>query len=199
MKKRTKILLPTTALALGIGAFALTGELSEGTKAYQNYATQNEYKTGDIYTGKKANAKQNAKRHIEIEGKVTGISKDSITVDVPFQGSKTFKIDKNTKLKKSSLKKISKGSLVEIDANGDYAYKIEAEKSIETEGIIIKITEQEVTAEQNGKQETFKKAGNFRIDAEDYSGALEGLQAEIKLNAKSEVKELEIDEDGADD
>lgn len=196
MKKRTKVLLPTTALALGLGAFALTGELGEGTKAYKNYETQNEYKTGDIYTSKKANAKLNAKkRHIEVEGKVTGLSKDKITVDVPFQGSKTFKIDKNTKVKKGSLKKISKGSLVEIDANGNYAYKIETERSIETEGIIIKITQQEVTVEQNGKQETFKKAANFRIDAEDYSGALEGLRAEISLNAKSEVKELEIDED----
>jgi len=195
MKKRTKVLVPTTALALGIGAFALTGELSD-TKAYKNYETQNEYKTGDIYTSKKANAKQNAKkRHIEVEGKVTRLSKDKITVDVPFQGSKTFKIDKNTKVKKDSLKKISKGSLVEIDANGEYAYKIETERSIETEGIIIKITQQEVTVEQNGKQETFKKAANFRIDAEDYSGALEGLRAEVSLNAKSEVKELEIDED----
>jgi|GEM_PF-2862056 len=205
MKKRTKILLPASAaLAVGIGAFAIFGELNEGTKAYGNYTTQNEYKTGDIYSGQKSGNKTDKQNkgqviHNEAEGKVVNLTKNQIVIETPFQGEKTFTIDKNTKIKKDGLAKLKKGSLVEIDANKELAYKIEIEKSIEADGTIIKITDKEVTAEQDGKQKTFTKAANFHIDAEDYQGALEGIPAELSLNDKSEIEELEVDLEEDDD
>lgn len=205
MKKRTKILLPASAaFAVGIGAFAIFGETNEGTKAYGNYTTQNEYKTGDVHNGQKsANQADNFNKsktlHNEAEGKVINLTKKQIVIETPFDGKKTFTIDEKTKIEKDHFAKLEKGSLVEIDANEERAYKIDIEKSIEADGTIIKITDKEVTAEQNGKQKTFTKAANFRIDAEDYQGVLEGVPAEINLNSKSEIEELEIDLDEEDD
>lgn len=200
MKKRTKILLPTTALALGLGAFAITGELGEGTEASYTSGAQNEYKTGDVYISEKSAEKNHGKHGAgeEVEGKVITLSKNSLTVDVPFQEEKTFKMSASTKIEDKPMKKLEEGALVEVDARNDEAYKIDIEKSIETEGILIEVTEQNVTLEREGVQKTFKKAAGFRIDADDYSGALEGLHSEIKLDEKFEVKELEIDEEDDD-
>lgn len=190
MKKWMKKTLPAgAALAAGIGAFSMFSDVDE-TNAYRNYET-----TGNAAAAAKSNGHA---AFTEAEGKVTSISKRSITIDVPFQGKKTFSIDDKTRIKKKLHLPLKKGTIAEIDANGKQAYEIETERSIDAHGTIVSITNKAVTLEQNGKRETFAKASRFKIDSDEYQGALEGVPAEISLNAKNQITELEIEMDDDD-
>lgn len=130
----------------------------------------------------------------DVDGKVIEVTEEKITVDIPLQGEKTFTIDQNTKIE-DFLQPLKKGSLVDIEANGDLAYKIEAEKTIDAHGTIVAVTEDAVTINYNGTEQSFKKAANFRIDSDGYVGAIEGLPSEFSLNENYEMIDLEIDID----
>src|SRR5690606_11955801 len=105
----------------------------------------------------------------DIDGKVTEVSDKQITIDVPLEGSKTYKIDTQTRVEDLFLP-LKKGVLVDIDTNGETAYHIETQRTMDSYGVIVEITDTEVTIDANGLQQIFKKASSFRIDADGYKG-----------------------------
>lgn len=193
MKTWMKIIIPIgVVLAVGIGGFVIYEDITEDRWENQIYATaiQNQGNQGNTsFEGVMD----------DIDGKVTEVSDKQITIDVPLEGSKTFLIDTQTRIEDLFLP-LKKGVLVDIDTNGETAYHIETQRTMDSYGVIVEITDTEVTIDANGIQQTFKKASTFRIDADGYKGAVQGLPAEITLNTNLEVVglEIELDFDGDD-
>ncbi|MFE8697165.1 hypothetical protein ACFYKT_12545 [Cytobacillus sp. FJAT-53684] len=204
MKIGKKAAIATGILLLiggAILAFVLD-EYDDRTRGYETYqtATAGTTTSANTTTPTVHTASGSTSPFTGSEGKISEVSKNQITVEVPLQGSKTFIIDQNTKIE-DLFQPLKKGVLVDIHANGESAYHIETEKTIDANGVIVKITDQDVTVNYNGTEETFVKASNFRIDTDGYKGALEGLPTEITLNDQLQVVSLEIDieDDGLDD
>lgn len=188
MKTWMKIIIPIgIVLAVGVGGFIIYEDITEDRWENQIYATaiQNQGNQGNTsFEGVMD----------DIDGKVTEVSDKQITIDVPLEGSKTFLIDTQTRIEDLFLP-LNKGVLVDIDTNGETAYHIETQRTMDSYGVIVEITDTEVTIDANGTQQTFKKASTFRIDADGYKGAVQGLPAEITLNTNLEVVGLEIELD----
>ncbi|MGM9949901.1 MAG: DUF5666 domain-containing protein [Lysinibacillus sp.] len=194
MKSWSKLSVIAGVLVIaGAGAAFGYEEFYDEKNGYQDYVS-----SADAIEAAPASAStspsQPTSPFSDVDGKVTEVTDEKITVDVPFQGTKTFTIDKNTKIE-DFLQPLKKGSLVDIEANGDVAYKIEAEQTMDAHGTIIAVTDQEVTIHYNGTEQSFKKAAKFQVDADGYIGAIEGLPAEISLNENLEIVELEIEND----
>lgn len=198
MKTWTKITIITGITAVvGIGSFLGFSHYYEENHSYKNYVSNSTNTPSSTNSTVESNGDTNGTlptypSFIDVDGKVIELTSDTIIVDVPLQGEKTFTIDQNTRME-SFLHPIKEGSLVDIEANGNLAYKIEAEKSIDVHGKIVTITDTMVTIHYNGVEQSFKKAPNFRIDSDGYVGALEGLPAEFSLNENFEMVDLEID------
>ena len=197
MKLWTKLSITAGILALaGAGAAYGYEELYDEKGGYQDYVSSEKAIEASTTSTPAASPSQpeQASPFSDVDGKVTEITEEKITVEVPFLGAKTFTIDQNTKIE-DFLQPLKKGSLVDIDANGDVAYKIEAEKTMDAHGTIVAVTDQEVTINYNGTEQSFKKAAKFQIDSDEYIGAIEGLPAEISLNENLEIVELELEDD----
>lgn len=198
MKTWTKITIITGITAVvGVGAILGFKHYYEENHSYKNYISNSTNTPSSTNTTVESNGETNATSptypsFIDVDGKVMELTSDTIIVDVPLQGEKSFTIDQNTKME-SFLHPIEEGSLVDIEANGSIAYKIEAEKTIDAHGKIVAITDTMVTIHYNGIEQSFNKASNFRIDSDGYVGALEGLPAEFSLNENFEMIDLEID------
>ncbi|KZN99316.1 hypothetical protein [Bacillus badius] len=203
MKSGKKItILVGLTLLIGIGAVVLFYNFKDDTRGYQNYQTEADLKTT---TSNSTTLNQNSTTpsssnspFIGVEGKVMELTEDNITIGVPLQGTKTFTINKSTKVE-DLFSPLKKGVLADINANGELAYHIETENTVDAYGMIVKITDKDVTIDYNGNQETFVKASNFRMDTEGYRGTLEGLTAEITLNSQFQIIDLETDLDYEDD
>jgi hypothetical protein len=182
------------ALIIGIGSSEIYEEFFEDTKGYRNYVSR---VTSESQATASTVTPDQSPHFMELDGKVTALKADSMTVDVPLHGSMTLRIDPNTQIE-DFLLPLKKGSIVEIDANGDLAYKIETDRVMEAYGTIVSVNEQKVTISLNGKEETFKKASNFKIESDGYMGAIEGLPAEVHINENFEVSGLEVEHDYED-
>lgn len=197
MKSLKKLSIIAGVLVI-VGAGAAFGyeEFYDEKSGYQNYVS-----SADAIESAAASTptseSQPASPISDVDGKVTEVTAEKITIDIPMQGEKTFTIDKNTKIE-DFLQPLKKGSLVDIDANGDSAFKIETDRTIDAHGTIVAVTDQDVTINYNGTEQSFKKAANFQIDADEYIGAIEGLPSEISLNENFEIVDLEIEDDHDD-
>ncbi|MDQ0157307.1 hypothetical protein [Robertmurraya andreesenii] len=129
-----------------------------------------------------------------LEGKVTAYSSNQITIDVPIEGKLTFAINNQTIIH-DQYHPIGVGSLVDVDAQGNVAYKIETERVVEGHGTIVNVTNNSVTLEKNGKQVTFAKAPQFYMDTDGYRGNLAGLWAEYTLTSENKIIGLDIEID----
>lgn len=189
-------------VVVGVAAALIYEEVYNESRGYQNYVSSSKADKSAIIpapvTQPASPVTQQASPFLDVDGKVTDLTADKITVNVPLQGSKTFKIDANTRIE-DFLQPLKKDSLVEIDVNGDLAYNIETDRTMEAYGTIVAITDQEVTIYYNGTEQSFKKTANFRIESDGYIGPIEGLPAEIYLNENFEIVGLEVDDDGYDD
>ena len=198
MKLWTKLSITAGVLALaGAGAAFGYEEFYDEKNGYENYVSSAEAieaAAASIPTATSPSQPEQAASFSDVDGKVTEVTDEKITVEVPFLGAKTFTIDKNTKIE-DFLQPLKKGSLVDIDANGDTAYKIEAEKTMDAHGTVVAVTDQEVTINYNGTEQSFKKAAKFQIDSDESTGTIEGLPAEISLNEDLEIVELEVEDD----
>lgn len=196
MRKWMKITIPIGAvLAVSVGGFVLYEEVSEDRWENELYARaiQSQQSTQNGET-------MSFEGLIEdIDGKVTEVSSKQITIDVPLEGAKTYAIDGQTRIENLFLP-LKKGVLVDIDTNGETAYHIETQRTMDSYGVIKEINDTEVVIEANGQQQTFKKASSFRIDADGYKGAIQGLPAEITFNSNLEIVglEIELDFEGGD-
>lgn len=197
MKSLKKLSIIAGVLVI-VGAGAAFGyeEFYDEKNGYQNYVS-----SADAIESAAASTptseSQPASPISDVDGKVTEVTAEKITIDIPMQGEKTFTIDKNTKIE-DFLQPLKKGSLVDIDANGDSAFKIETDRTVDAHGIIVAVTDQDVTINYNGTEQSFKKAANFQIEADEYIGAIEGLPSEISLNENFEIVDLEIEDDHDD-
>lgn len=197
MKSLKKLSIIAGVLVI-VGAGAAFGyeEFYDEKNGYQNYVS-----SADAIESAAASAStsesQPASPISDVDGKVTEVTAEKITIDIPMQGEKTFTIDKNTKIE-DFLQPLKKGSLVDIDANGDSAFKIETDRTIDAHGTIVAVTDQDVTINYNGTEQSFKKAAKFQIEADEYIGAIEGLPSEISLNENFEIVDLEIEDDHDD-
>lgn len=190
-------------VVVGAGAAFGYEEFYDEKNDYKNYVSNaeaiNSTAVGtdtntDASTAASTPTSQPVSAFSDVDGKVIEVTEEKITVDVPLQGEKTFTIDQNTKIE-NFLQPLKKGSLVDIEANGELAYKIEAEKTIDAHGTIVAVTEETVTINYNGTEQSFKKAANFHIDSDGYVGAIEGLPSEFSLNENYEMIDLEIEID----
>lgn len=197
MKSLKKLSIIAGVLVI-VGAGAAFGyeEFYDEKNGYQNYVS-----SADAIESAAASTptseSQPASPISDVDGKVTEVTAEKITIDIPMQGEKTFTIDKNTKIE-DFLQPLKKGSLVDIDANGDSAFKIETDRTIDAHGTIVAVTDQDVTINYNGTEQSFKKAAKFQIEADEYIGAIEGLPSEISLNENFEIVDLEIEDDHDD-
>ncbi|MFL0365870.1 hypothetical protein ACH0BF_22965 [Pseudobacillus sp. 179-B 2D1 NHS] len=203
MKSGMKItILVGLTLLIGIGALMLFDNFNDDTRGYQNYQTEADHKTinsnSTTLNQNSTTSSSSNSPFIGVEGKVIELTEDKITISVPLQGAKTFTINKNTKVE-DLFSPLKKGVLADINANGELAYHIETENTVDAFGMIVKVTDKDVTIDYNGTQETFVKASNFRMDTEGYIGKLEGLTAEITLNDQFQIIDLETDSDYEDD
>lgn len=197
MKSLKKLSIIAGVLVI-VGAGAAFGyeEFYDEKNGYQNYVS-----SADAIESAAASTPTSESRPAspisDVDGKVTEVTAEKITIDIPMQGEKTFTIDKNTKIE-DFLQPLKKGSLVDIDANGDSAFKIETDRTIDAHGTIVAVTDQDVTINYNGTEQSFKKAAKFQIEADEYIGAIEGLPSEISLNENFEIVDLEIEDDHDD-
>lgn len=197
MKSLKKLSIIAGILVI-VGAGAAFGyeEFYDEKNGYQNYVS-----SADAIESAAASTPTSESRPAspisDVDGKVTEVTAEKITIDIPMQGEKTFTIDKNTKIE-DFLQPLKKGSLVDIDANGDSAFKIETDRTIDAHGTIVAVTDQDVTINYNGTEQSFKKAAKFQIEADEYIGAIEGLPSEISLNENFEIVDLEIEDDHDD-
>jgi len=179
---------------LGIGAVLVYEEFYDERRGYKNYVSNTNSPNSNTQ-GTTANTGIQANNlFIELDGKVTALTSDSLTVEVPLQGSKTFKIDANTRVE-DFLLPLKEGSLVDINANGEFAYKLETDRTMDAHGTIVAVTDQEVTISYNGSEHVFKKASNFRIETDGYMGPIEGLPADITFNENVEIIGIDIEDD----
>lgn len=197
MKSLKKLSIIAGVLVI-VGAGAAFGyeEFYDEKNGYQNYVSSADA-IESAAASTPASESQPASPISDVDGKVTEVTAEKITIDIPMQGEKTFTIDKNTKIE-DFLQPLKKGSLVDIDANGDSAFKIETDRTIDAHGTIVAVTDQDVTINHNGTEQSFKKAANFQIEADEYIGAIEGLPSEISLNENFEIVDLEIEDDHDD-
>ena len=167
MKLWTKLSITAGILALaGAGAAFGYEEFYDEKSSDKDYVSSAEaIEAAVASTSTSPSQPEQAAAFSDVDGKVTEVTDEKITVDVPFLGTKTFTIDKNTKIE-DFLQPLKKGSLVDIDANGDVAYKIETEQTMDAHGTIIAVTDQEVTINYNGTEQSFKKAAKFHIESE---------------------------------
>lgn len=197
MKSLKKLSIIAGVLVI-VGAGAAFGyeEFYDEKNGYQNYVS-----SADAIESAAASTptseSQPASPISDVDGKVTEVTAEKITIDIPMQGEKTFTIDTNTKIE-DFLQPLKKGSLVDIDANGDSAFKIETDRTVDAHGTIVAVTDQDVTINYNGTEQSFKKAAKFQIEADEYIGAIEGLPSEISLNENFEIVDLEIEDDHDD-
>lgn len=135
-----------------------------------------------------------------LEGKVTAYNSNQITIEVPIEGQLTLAINSQT-MRSDQHHPIGVGSLVDVDAQGNVAYKIETERVVEGHGTIVNITSNSVTIEKSGKQATFAKAPHFYMDTDGYSGNVAGLWAEYTLTSENKIigLDVEIDDQYDDD
>lgn len=197
MKSLKKLSIIAGVLVI-VGAGAAFGyeKFYDEKNGYQNYVSSADA-IESAAASTPTSVSQPASPISDVDGKVTEVTAEKITIDIPMQGEKTFTIDKNTKIE-DFLQPLKKGSLVDIDANGDSAFKIETDRTIDAHGTIVAVTDQDVTINYNGTEQSFKKAANFQIDADEYIGAIEGLSSEISLNENFEIVDLEIEDDHDD-
>lgn len=195
MKSWKKLsIIGAIVVVLGIGAILVYEEFYDERRGYKNYVSNtNSSNNGAQGTTANSNIQENSP-FIELDGKITALTSDSLTVEVPLQGSKTFKMDANTRVE-DFLSPLKEGSLVDIDANGELAYKIETDRTMDAHGTIVTVTDQEVTISYDGSEHVFKKASNFRIEADGYMGPIEGLPADITFNEKVEIVGIDVEDD----
>lgn len=127
------------------------------------------------------------------EGKVIEYTPNSITISVPIDGNRTFTINADTFIKQDDGIALAVGELVDIDVNGNIAYKIETERVIEGMAVIKNVASDSITLERNGKQMTFQKASQFYIDADNYNGSIVGLLADYTITHDNQIISLEIE------
>ncbi len=127
------------------------------------------------------------------EGKVVEYTPNSITIEVPIDGKQTFTINGDTFIKQEDGINLAVGEFVDIDANGNIAYKIETERVIEGVAVIKAIESNQIILERNGKQSTFQKASQFYIDTDGYNGSLVGFPAEYTITKNNQIISLEVD------
>lgn len=195
MKSWKKLsIIGAIVVVLGIGAILVYEEFYDESRGYKNYVS-NTNSSNDDMQGTTANSSlQTNSPFTELDGKISALTSDSLTVEVPLQGNKTFKMDANTRVE-DFLSPLKEGSLVDIDANGELAYKIETDRTMDAHGTIVTVTDQEVTINYHGSEHVFKKASNFRIEADGYMGPIEGLPADITFNEKVEIVGIDIEDD----
>lgn len=197
MKSWKKLsIIGAIVVVLGIGAILVYKEFYDESRGYKNYVSNtNTNSSNDDMQGTTANSSlQTNSPFIELDGKIIALTSDSLTVEVPLQGNKTFKMDANTRVE-DFLSPLKEGSLVDIDANGELAYKIETDRTMDAQGTIVTVTDQEVTINYHGSEHVFKKASNFRIEADGYMGPIEGLPADITFNEKVEIVGIDVEDD----
>lgn len=134
--------------------------------------------------------------YMEVKGKVTSYSKDSMTVTNPFGESNTFKITKNTFIEEDYLVPLKKGVLVEVKASDNTALEIETDNTMDVSGTIISDDKKSMTIKSfNGNKTIFTKESGYRLDRDGYRGGLKGLPVEISLNSDFNIVKAEIDID----
>lgn len=144
------------------------------------------------------NPSNSAQVYRSYEGKVASYDGKKLTIDIPGVGKKTFTVNAQTRIH-DQWNRLEAGVLVEVDARGNAAYKIETERDIEGYGTIVQITKSSVIIEKNNSRVTFEKAARFHIDTDGYRGSVEGMRAQYKLNRDYQIIELEIEDDHDDD
>lgn len=120
VKTRTKISIVTV---VGAGAFLGFIEIYNYIYHYKNYVSSEDMigLNADLDTNTIPTS-QTYPSFVAMDGKIIELAEDTIIVDVPQKGEKTFTIDQYTKIE-SFFHPIEEGALVDIEANGNLAYK----------------------------------------------------------------------------
>lgn len=191
----------TDSTATDSGTLANSQAQAKRTVSSTNPATSSSTKTAQKQVTISTNSSSSTGNVFRsLEGKVTSYNSNQITIEVPIEGLLTLAINSQTMIR-DQHHPIRVGSLVDVDAQGNVAYKIETERVVEGHGTIVNVTSNSVTIEKSGKQVTFTKAPHFYMDTDGYSGNVAGLWAEYTLTSENKIIGLdgEIDDQYDDD